>query len=375
MNDLTSLLDRSRVVICCGTGGVGKTTLSAALAMAAARRGRRVLVLTVDPARRLADSLGMKDSLKEPTLVEIPGGASGSLHALMLDPKRTFDELVERFSPSLETQQKILQNHYYQRASESLSGSQEYMAMEKLLQVSSDPRFDLLVLDTPPSRNALDFLDAPRRIVGVLEEGVVKWLTVPGGSMGRIGARIFGKGGSRIISLFERFTGSEVVAGLSEFVSAFSTMLEGFRFRANEVADLVRRPDTAFVLVTSGSRLSLAEAVYFHQRLKTGGLRLGAFVVNRVRLPPWGGSPSSIPVEIPEAPASIEPQVWASAWKRVMGNLAEEEKWATEDAEGVKRLKTRCGDEQPYLTIPEMDEDVHDRMALSRLIPWLIGEE
>ncbi|MCK6526049.1 AAA family ATPase [Myxococcota bacterium] len=374
------LLAGKSVLVCCGTGGVGKTTVSAALALLAARSGRRALVLTVDPARRLADSLGVRSELHEATRIPIPGEVApgGELWAMMLDPKRTFDGLVERFAPSAEARRRILANHYYQRASESLSGSQEYMAMEKLLEVATDGRFDLVVLDTPPTRNALDFLDAPRRLLAALEEGALKWLMMPRFSAARAGLRVFGQGGAKLFSFFEGLTGSEVVAGISEFVSSFSTLLEGFRGRAADVQSLLRSPSSAFVMVASPTRLSLSEAVYFHDRLREGGLPLGAFVINRVRPRPASGALPETPwaAGLPRRPpegVDADPDAWGAMLSQTWEHLREEIRGAEIDRQNVRLLRRRCGDDVPYLLLPELDDDVHDVEALDRLAPWLGG--
>jgi len=378
---LGPLIAASRVLVVCGTGGVGKTTIAAALALQGARVGRRTLVLTVDPARRLADALGMKGDLAAPTRIPVPGDVApgGELWAMMLDPKRTFDGLVERFASDAETRRRILHNHYYQKASESLSGSQEYMAMEKLLEVALDGDWDLVVLDTPPSRNALDFLEAPRRLLAVLEEGALKWLITPGFSAARAGLRLFGQGGARLFSFFERFTGGEVIAGISEFVTAFATLLDGFRGRAADVEKLLREPGSAFVMVASPSRLSLAEAVYFHDRLREAALPLGGFVINRIRPLPAGGPPPADPgaAGIPGRPppgTRVEPAAWSRVTTRAVDLLVAQARGARIDRENVALLRARCGESVPYALLPEQDADVHDLDALEALAPWIRGE-
>ena len=267
---LHDALANREVIVVCGTGGVGKTTVSAALAVAAARGGRRVLVMTIDPARRLASSLGIDGAFNEATAIDLsalpgeqgplPEGAA--LHAMMLDAKSTWDGVVNRFAANAESRDRILGNHYYQRAAGSLAGSQEYMAMEKLLEVVRSERYDLVVLDTPPTRNALDFLEAPERMMAILQESIIKWIAPSSGrfSASRAGALLFGRGQQAMFSMFERFVGENVLRGISEFISSFSGLLDGMRSRAAEVMALLRSERAAFVLVASPSRIALSEA-------------------------------------------------------------------------------------------------------------------
>lgn len=374
---LNEILRDHKVVVVCGTGGVGKTTVSASLALGAALRGRRALVMTIDPARRLAESLGVSGKLNAVTPIDVdrilgrPLPAGGALHAMMLDAKATFDSMVLRFAQNPETADRILKNEYYQRASESLGGSQEYMAMEKLREVAIAGDYDLVVLDTPPTRNALDFLDAPNRLLSMLHEGALSWLFKPKGkgfSAGRAGRAIFGKSQKAMFSIFERFTGGEVVSGISEFVSAFSGLLDGMGARAGEVMELLQSDQSAFLLVASPNRIALSEALYFHDRLTEAQIPFRGFVVNRVRA-------SSADGPVPPAPAAagFEPEdpLFDAAVDAVWTGFRQRARQAAVDQHHIAALKEHCGAGVPYVEIPELEGEVHDLQALQLLLEWL----
>ncbi|WP_205730152.1 ArsA family ATPase [Blastococcus sp. TF02-8] len=279
--DLQQLItDRdTRIVVCCGAGGVGKTTSSAALALAAAEAGRTVVVLTIDPARRLAQSLGLVELDNEPRRVDVPG-APGELHAMMLDMKRTFDDVVSAHSTP-ERAQQILENPFYQALSSSFSGTQEYMAMEKLGQLRASDQWDLIIVDTPPSRSALDFLDAPNRMGRFLDGTMIRLLMAPsraGFKFASAGFLLF----SRIVS---KILGGQLLRDISAFVAALDTMFGGFRERATATYELLRRPGTWFVVVAAPEPDALREASYFVDRLSAEGMPLAGLVVNRTHPP------------------------------------------------------------------------------------------
>ena len=276
MSSLLAAIVGADVVICCGPGGVGKTTVSATLALSEALAGRRVCVLTVDPARRLADALGIDASSSEPTSVSIPG--SGSLDAVMLDSEGTFDQLVDRYSASEEQAESIKANRLYQSLASSLSGTQEYMAMEKLYELTESDRYDLVVVDTPPTRNALDLLDAPRRLTSFLENRVFRALLVPG----RAYLKAVSFATRALLATIGKVAGAELVADAVTFFQAFAGMEEGFAERAGAIRDRLHAPGTRFVLVTSPRADSIAEARYFEHRLVESGLQAGGVVVNRM---------------------------------------------------------------------------------------------
>ena len=377
---LAALLADRSVVVVCGTGGVGKTTISASLALGAALAGRRVLVMTIDPARRLADSLGMEGRLNEATPVDLRAALGpdveiadgGSLHAMMLDAKGTWDATVARFAKSEETRRRILGNAYYQRASESLSGSQEYMAMERLLEVHNTGAYDLVVLDTPPTRNALDFLEAPGRLLAVLEEGVLGWLAPKKAgrfSPAAAGLRLFGKGREAMFNVLERFMGGDVIRGIADFVGAFGELLDGFRGRASEVTALLQGERSAFLMVVAPNRIALSEGLYFHDRLTEAGMPFRGFVINRVR--GVGLSEESVPATAVEAGWSTGDAAHDAMAEAVWANHRRALRWAQVDRHHIAALKAHCGAALPYVEVPEQEGEVHDLVALHGLLRWL----
>ncbi|WP_232806861.1 ArsA family ATPase [Geodermatophilus chilensis] len=269
----------TRIVVCCGAGGVGKTTTSAALGLAAAQAGRTVVVLTIDPARRLAQSLGLMELDNEPRRVDVPG-APGELHAMMLDMKRTFDDIVVAHSTP-ERAQQIFENPFYQALSSSFAGTQEYMAMEKLGQLRAGDHWDLIIVDTPPSRSALDFLDAPNRMSRFLDGTMIRLLTAPSRTGFKIASASF-MFFSRIIS---KILGGQLLRDISSFVAALDTMFGGFRERATATYELLRRPGTWFLVVATPEPDALREASYFVDRLSAEQMPLAGLVLNRTHPP------------------------------------------------------------------------------------------
>jgi anion-transporting ArsA/GET3 family ATPase len=290
MSALDEILLGRSAIVCVGPGGVGKTTTAAALALRAARMGRKVLVLTVDPARRLANSLGMESMLPEETRVSPEALAraglacDGELWAMMLDTKRTFDRTIERHAPSEDARSKIMDNPFYDQLSSALAGSQEYMAMEKMYELRDAADFDLVVLDTPPTHQALDFLDAPNRMEDFFDSSALKALIRSGKAMGRIGAGLF-KVNALILKGVGRFIGADVFLQILGFLEALTSMSTGFAARARHVKEMLRQDDVAFLVVTTPDPLALEEGRYFHDRLTQEGMPFGAFVVNRMRKP------------------------------------------------------------------------------------------
>jgi anion-transporting ArsA/GET3 family ATPase len=297
--DLDRLIDdrRTRIIVCCGAGGVGKTTAAAAIGLRAAERGRHVVVLTVDPARRLAQSMGLTSLDNTPRLVKglkfAPGHATegngadstGSLHAMMLDMKRTFDEIVEQHADPDRAAQ-ILANPFYQSLSSSFAGTQEYMAMEKLGQLRRADAWDLIVVDTPPSRSALDFLDAPQRLSRFLDGRLLRLLTAPAKVGGRAYLRVLNAGFGVVTGVLTKILGTQVLRDVQTFVSALDTMFGGFRERAEYTYQLLRAPGTAFLVVAAPEDDALREASYFVERLDTERMPLAGLILNRVqRLP------------------------------------------------------------------------------------------
>ena len=278
--DVDRTLLASRILVCCGAGGVGKTTTAAALALRGAELGRRTVVLTIDPARRLAQSMGLSELDNTPRSVGGVAGA-GSLDAMMLDMKRTFDQLVvDHAEPG--KADAILANPFYQALSSSFAGTQEYMAMEKLSQLVGTGAYDLIVVDTPPTRSALDFLDAPQRLTTFLDGRMVRILLAPAKAGGKAYLKVVTTGLNVFTSVLTRIIGADVLKDLSQFVAALETMFGGFRERAQATYDLLKAPGTAFVVVAAPERDALREAAYFVERLAAERMPLAGLVVNRV---------------------------------------------------------------------------------------------
>jgi len=275
---LEQLVTSRRIVVAVGAGGVGKTTTAAALGVAAAAHGRRVLCLTVDPARRLAQALGLERMSSEEQVIDPARFAAtglplrGSLSAMMLDTKRTFDELVLKYSSTPERAKKLLGNKLYQYVSTSLAGTQEYMAMEKLVAVDREGRFDLIVLDTPPTTNALDFLDAPDRLVEALDSQTMRWFIQAFESTGKVSLNLLARSASVILRGLGRITGGGFLESMAEFITELNDLFGGFRQRAQEVEGVLRGPGVTFVLVTSPAPMSIQEVLFFNDRLEQAKL-------------------------------------------------------------------------------------------------------
>ena len=363
---LDAILAGRSICICVGSGGVGKTTTSAAIAVAMAHRGLKVAVLTIDPARRLADSIGLEELGNEPSRVEageLPGG--GELWAMMLDPKATFDEVIQRYSPDEEARRRIVENRIYQQISGALAGSQEYMAMEKLYELDEGGEFDLLILDTPPSRNALDFLDAPRRVTQFVEGRAMRLFIRPTG----FGARIAGRGFSVVSSVLRRVTGGDLIADLSEFFSAMAVLLGGFRDRAERVEGLLRDERTTFLIVTGPARGPIEEAGYLRGKLDEGDLPLGAVVVNRVHSTSGPGEDAADTGEELGRVIADEDLV-----ERILAAHAARGLLAERDRENVAAL--RAGSPGvPVFEVPELSDEIHDLDGLREFAHLLMPEE
>ena len=349
-----------RVCICAGSGGVGKTTASAAIAMGLAAEGRRVAVVTIDPARRLADALGIEQLGSEPRRVDperlaghgIDMAEGGELWAMMLDPKRTFDELIERLAPDEKTRDEILANRIYRELSSAVAGSQEFTAVAKLYDLDRSGQFDAIVLDTPPSRNALDFLDAPDRLTGFLEGRALRLFLAPSG----LAAKVVGRGTSVVFSVLRRVTGVDLMEDLSVFFGALSGVLDGFRERAAGVKQLLADPATTFLIVTSPERDPVEEAIFFRGKLREAGMPFGGLIVNRVH-PLADGDIASDEVDVEALTAELDGD--AALARKVARTLAEFRVLAHRDAAALERLAAELGEDDPIL-IPHLDGDVHD---------------
>jgi anion-transporting ArsA/GET3 family ATPase len=350
-------LEGKRMCIVAGSGGVGKTTTAAALAMGLAAEGRRVAVVTIDPARRLADSLGLEELGNEPRLVDPERFAGhglqmrGELWAMMLDAKRTFDELIERLAPDERTRDDILGNRIYAELSGAVAGSQEFTAIAKLYELDRSGRFDVIVLDTPPSRNALDFLDAPDRLTHFFEGRAVKLFLAPTG----LAAKVMGRGTGVVFSILKRVTGVDLLTDLGTFFRALSGVLDGFVERAAGVKALLADPATTFLIVTSPQREPVAEAIYFHGKLREAGMPFGGLIVNRVDPGVGEAAPLDPEVVADELAAGLG----VPLARKVARTVADAQVLAARDAASIALLRRELGDPEPIL-IPHLDGDVHD---------------
>jgi anion-transporting ArsA/GET3 family ATPase len=345
------------IVVCCGAGGVGKTTTAAAFALEAARQGRRACVVTIDPARRLANSLGL-DTLSN-TPVRIEGEWPGELSAMMLDPKGTFDDLVHRYSDTVEQAEGILSNRIYRNLTGALSGTQEYMAMEKLYELAEEGGFDLVVVDTPPSRNALDFLDAPQRLTGFLGNRIFRALMLPT----RAGLRFMGVAAQAVLRTLSKVAGADVVRDAVTFFQAFEGMEQGFRDRADRVGELLTQDGTAFVLVASPRPDSVEEALHFAGKLQESDMAVTALIVNRVQ--PRFIDDARL-ADLPDGAAADAPL------GRLVENLRGYAAAADRDERTCADLIGRVAP-APVARVPLLNSDVHDLDGLGLVADALFG--
>jgi anion-transporting ArsA/GET3 family ATPase len=371
MPAVDEILAGKRICICAGSGGVGKTTSAAAIAAGMAAEGLRVCVLTIDPAKRLADSLGLRELGNEarrvdPKLFERCGvEMKGELWAMMLDAKATFDELVARQAPDEESRDRVLGNRVYQQISNALAGSQEYMAMEKLFELHTEGRFDLLVLDTPPTRNALDFLDAPRRLTQFIEGRSLRVFMRPTG----LAARVAGRGASVALGVLRRIVGFDLLADLAEFFNAFSGMVDGFQARAKRVNDLLADRRTCFLVVCGPQGEPIDEAVYFHRKLVEAKLPFGGVIVNKVHYPAerLRGDGADLGAALA---AKLGDEELA---ERVAANFADYQVLAERDAHNIERLAAELRT-AAVIRVPHLDEDVHDLAGLAEIDRYLFAD-
>lgn len=363
--DLAALVGQQRVLVCCGSGGVGKTTSAAALGLLAARQGLKVQVMTIDPARRLAQAMGLNGLSHQPQRVDVD--ASGELWAMMLDSKHAFDTLVKTYAPSPRVREAIFANHYYQQLSTSLGGSRELMAMEQVLETAQAETYDLLIVDTPPSQHALDFLDAPARIVNLLDGSMTSLLVRPYGLAARAQFNLFRQSSAMALKFMERFTGVQMLADLSDFLLAFSSMFDGFKERSHRVQALMRQASTAFLLVCAPEPASLRQARQFAERLQRDGLATAGVLANRVHPEPPGATadgaePAIGTAELAALAAAGDrafaddplPERLLAAWRESMAaHLADREALAA------------IG-ELPMCTVPKFPHDLHSLADLER---------
>ena len=361
----------ARIAVACGSGGVGKTTTSAALALSLAARGQRVAVLTIDPARRLADAMGVTGLGNEPIRVPIervlPEGApAGRLDAIMLDMKATFDDVVRRYAPSDEIKRVILGNHYYRFVSSRLAGTHEYMAMEKLLELHDSGAYDVIVLDTPPARHALEFLEAPERLQGLFDEGVMSWISLP---RNNVGFRMLERGSVALMGVLRRFLGDRTISDIAAFFHAFNTLWGGFRERSGEVRALLSSDACVFFLVTSPAPAARAEAQEFLEVLSADHIPFGGFLVNRMLDAPASGAPLDA-AAFPPRPDSVPEAAGAQIVEAVRRAPAEHARLAALDADAVASLREASPD-TPLWPIPELICDVNSLEGILAVAGYL----
>lgn len=378
-NEMSAMVEAARVLVCCGSGGVGKTTTAAAIATEAARRGRRVVVITIDPAKRLADALGMTGRLgNEPVRLDLPDVlpgehdqdrvTSGELWAMMLDAKQTFDDLVCTQARSQRQADEILGNPFYVNIASRLSGSQEYMAAEKLYELNGDDRFDLVVVDTPPSREALDFLDAPKKLTNFLDHRVYRWLVTPA----RGGLKVLNFAAQPILRTIGRVIGADVLADAVDFFRAFEGIEDGFRRRAYQVDALLRSADTRYVVIASPRSDTVNEALYFTEQLSRAGVTTSGLVINRLQ-PMFGrGSSKSATANAKKAERSAGDGDGDTRLATLHTNLAHLRAIGeAEESSITPLLETLSG--VPVARVPQRPVDVHDLTAISEIGRTILG--
>ena len=366
---LPARLRGRRVVVTLGAGGVGKTTTSAALALGMAIEGARAAVVTIDPARRLASALGLQELSGEPHRVDVSAletagrPVKGELWAMMLDTKATFDGVVGRLAPDEPARREILENPVYRELSTAVAGSNELSAVAKLYELYAEHDFDVVVLDTPPSRNALDFLEAPGRLLSFLEGRALQVFLAPGG----LTARLFGRGTALVFAVFARVTGIDMLSTLSSFFRSMSTILDGFGERTRAVQELLRSPEAAFVIVTSPEPEPAREARFLAQRLRemvAPARPRTELVVNRVHRAGLNGRSAE------QAASELAPALGEDLARRVASNLADFDVLARRDATTVDELADIADGNEPTL-VAHLDEEVQDLLGLARVAAQL----
>jgi anion-transporting ArsA/GET3 family ATPase len=376
---LDALVRDHRVVICVGSGGVGKTTTSAAIALWGAVQGRRAVVLTIDPARRLADSLGLGALGDEPRLVDNAVlarhgvEARGMLSAMMLDQKGSWDRLIARHAPSDEARERILRNRFYLNLSENFAGSYEYMAIEQLCVLAESGAYDLIVLDTPPTKHALDFFEAPERIRDFLDRRLVRWLVMPYLSRGWVAAKAMNRTAGFLFRKLEEATGIAALAEISDFFSAMSGMFDAFSARTDTIHDILRAANTAFLLVTGPEEQVLTEAEFFSERIRALHMPLKGVVFNRVHDefstdPKAQGDEAAVEEAVANAGVDAETARWLAR------NFVDYQMLARGEALRMEQFRGGLSRKVPFVTVPNFESDLHDVAGLRRMHHFLFSE-
>ena len=360
MTSLDEIIEAHRIVLCCGSGGVGKTTSAAAVAIHGAQRGRKAVVVTIDPARRLADALGLAGLTNEPQKIEGPW--DGELWALMLDTKSTFDALIATHATDDEQRQRILDNRFYRNISGALSGTQEYMAMEMLFDLHENTDVDLIIVDTPPSRNALDFLDAPLRLTRFLEHRLYRIVTAPTRGI----VRAAGFAAQAFFRTVSKVVGGEVIGDAIAFFQAFDGMEEGFRERAHKVYELLGSATTAFLIVTSARADAIDEAVFFAEKLRESDMVLTAVIANRLH--PYAGT-----TDIAGLRARAE-ELGEAPLGQLYRAFADGERLASTERTLLNPMRTVVAP-VPVFEVDQLPFDVHDIPTLDAFGTILFGEQ
>lgn len=387
---LSDLLNHRRVLICVGSGGVGKTTTSAVIGLHAALEGLKVLVLTIDPAKRLANSLGIdaightRQQIPLEQFEAIGLEPRGELWAMMLDMKEAFDHLVRRDAPSEQAAEEILENPFYQYFSTSLAGTQEYAASERIYELRQEDYFDLIVLDTPPTTHALDFLDAPKRLSDAVGSRALQWMYKPGVLAGKPGRGLLSVGSNYVLRTLGKFTGGELLRDLTVFLKSFSVLFEGFDQRAQAVQKLLTSNETSFVVVTAPDTLTVEEALYFYEQLGDGSLEVDGFVVNRVH-PRWVEGDLAAKAE--SLPANLQTLVELQPFQaRQCAQGADREQEtdlaalaallhenatqfdirAGQDSGSIEKMRLRLPPSMPIVQVPYFNQDIHSLRGLNR---------
>ena len=370
MSGIGERLEGKRICIVAGSGGVGKTTASAALALGLAAAGQRVAVVTIDPARRLADSLGVEELGNEPRLVDAALLAGhgiemrGELWAMMLDPKATFDALIAKLAPDAATRDDVLGNRIYAQLSSAIAGSQEFSAVAKLYELDRDGGYDAIVLDTPPSRNALDFLDAPDRLTDFFEGRALKLFLVPTS----IAGRLLGAGTSVVFGILKKLTGVNLLEDMSVLLRSMGALIDGFRERASAVKALLSDPATTFLIVTSPEREPVAEAIFFRQKLREARMPFGGLIVNRavVLTAAETTDPAAIRAELRDA-------LGDALAAKVAAGAEDLQVLAARHSAAIERLRSELDEPDP-IVVPRLDGEVQDIDGLLVLYRHLAGD-
>ena len=366
--NLNELLQTHRVLLCVGCGGVGKTTTCAALGLAAARQGKRVLCLTIDPAKRLAQSLGLQQvkteaqRIEQSVFEEAGIEVSGSLTVMMLDTKETFDALVGRLSDSPERRQRVLDNVLYQYISTSLAGTQEYMAMEKLYEVHQDGQYDVVLLDTPPTSHALDFLDAPERLVGAIDSAAVRWFVSAFQDTGKLSLNLLKQSAAAVLRGLGKITGVGFLEQVAAFMSEINALFGGWRARADDVSKTLRGDDVAYVMVTTPEPMSIREVLFFSQRLREQNMAADAYVVNRMHHSVEQVSPEQVGTALDRHDITLED----GAAERIVAAVRQERRLSELNRLHLVALDEVADDDNSPVVVhvPDFSRDIHDLRSL-----------